>query len=103
MLAVARGGQTKGELTLAVQAVLQLPSVHREHVHVAGVGPRHDELIIMGENDGPGVHGPVSMVATLAPVSVSHTMMTLSRELLATRLPSPEMATLTTPRLWSVS
>ena len=43
--------------------------------------------------------GPVSMVATLAPVSVSHTMMTLSRELLATRLPSPEMATLTTPRL----
>ena len=46
MLAVARGGQTKGELALAVQAVLQLPSVHREHVHVAGVG--HDVLVIDG-------------------------------------------------------
>ena len=46
MLAVARGGQTKGEPALAVQAVLQLSSVHREHVHVAGVG--HDVLVIDG-------------------------------------------------------
>ena len=38
--------------------------------------------------------GPVSMVATLAPDMVSHTMITLSRELLATRRPSPEIATL---------
>ena len=38
--------------------------------------------------------GPVSMVATLAPDMVSHTMITLSRELLATRRPSPDIATL---------
>ena len=47
--------------------------------------------------------GPVSMVAILAPVLVSHTMMTLSRLLLATFLPSLLSATDTTPRLCSVS
>ena len=29
-----------------------------EHVDIASVRPGDDELIVVGEDDGPGVHGP---------------------------------------------